>query len=164
MRQSNEERHACRLRLRPPCPSPSCLVFRLSASHLTRNLENDFASSIAAERIGLYKMGDPDMHAHMGINSVPIQMAVKFGVPLVIWGERDPALGTFLLDGIERFAPLVQIHTASPSTGSALRTAPIAIFSDSCIRRSNPGSPCGSDPSPGGHLVAKRSESFEPRP
>ncbi len=29
-------------------------------------------------RIGLRKMGDPDMHAHMGINSIPIQMAVRF--------------------------------------------------------------------------------------
>jgi len=29
-------------------------------------------------RIGLCKMGDSDMHAHMGINSVPIQMAAKF--------------------------------------------------------------------------------------
>lgn len=29
---------------------------------------------------------------------------------LVIWGEQDPALGTFLLDGLERFAPRVRIH------------------------------------------------------
>jgi pimeloyl-ACP methyl ester carboxylesterase len=28
----------------------------------------------------------------------------------VIWGERDPALGTFLLDGLERFAPRTRIH------------------------------------------------------
>ncbi len=29
---------------------------------------------------------------------------------LVIWGEKDPALGTFLLDGVERYAPRVRIH------------------------------------------------------
>jgi pimeloyl-ACP methyl ester carboxylesterase len=29
---------------------------------------------------------------------------------LVIWGLRDPALGPFLLDGLERFAPRVRIH------------------------------------------------------
>lgn len=29
---------------------------------------------------------------------------------LVIWGQRDPALGAFLLDGVERFAPHVRIH------------------------------------------------------
>jgi epoxide hydrolase 4 len=29
---------------------------------------------------------------------------------LVIWGERDGALGTELLDGLERFAPRVRVH------------------------------------------------------
>lgn len=29
---------------------------------------------------------------------------------LVIWGMQDPTLGAFLLDGLERFAPRVQIH------------------------------------------------------
>lgn len=29
---------------------------------------------------------------------------------LVIWGELDPALGPFLLDGLHRFAPRVRIH------------------------------------------------------
>lgn len=29
---------------------------------------------------------------------------------LIIWGRKDPALGAFLLDGVERFAPHVRIH------------------------------------------------------
>jgi pimeloyl-ACP methyl ester carboxylesterase len=29
---------------------------------------------------------------------------------LIIWGERDPALGTELLEGIERVAPRVRVH------------------------------------------------------
>lgn len=29
---------------------------------------------------------------------------------LVIWGEQDPALGVFLLEGVERFAPRVKVH------------------------------------------------------
>ena len=29
---------------------------------------------------------------------------------MVLWGERDPALGTFLLEGLERFASLLTIH------------------------------------------------------
>jgi pimeloyl-ACP methyl ester carboxylesterase len=29
---------------------------------------------------------------------------------LVIWGERDPALGTFLLDGLQRHVPRLQVH------------------------------------------------------
>ena len=55
-------------------------------------------------RIGLYKMGDPDMHCHMGINSVPIQMAVKFGVPLIIWGEH----GFMNLGGMHSYKDMVE--------------------------------------------------------
>ena len=55
-------------------------------------------------RIGLRRMGDPDMHAHMGINSVPIQAAVRYGVPLVIWGEH----GFMNLGGMHSYKDLVE--------------------------------------------------------
>jgi len=55
-------------------------------------------------RIGFRKMGDPDMHAHMGINSVPIQIAVKFDVPLIIWGEH----GFMNLGGMHSYKDLVE--------------------------------------------------------
>ncbi len=32
-------------------------------------------------------MGDMNWHAHCGIKTVPIQMAVRFGIPMVVWGE-----------------------------------------------------------------------------
>jgi len=38
-------------------------------------------------RVCFRKMGDMNWHAHCGINTYPIQVAVKFGVPLIIWGE-----------------------------------------------------------------------------
>lgn len=38
-------------------------------------------------RLCFRKMGDMNWHAHCGIFTVPIQMAVKFDIPLVIWGE-----------------------------------------------------------------------------
>lgn len=38
-------------------------------------------------RICFRKMGDMNWHAHCGIMTWPIQAAVKFGVPLIIWGE-----------------------------------------------------------------------------
>ena len=55
-------------------------------------------------RIGLRRMGDPDMHAHMGINSVPIQIAVRFGVPLIIWGEH----GFMNLGGMHSYKDMVE--------------------------------------------------------
>lgn len=38
-------------------------------------------------RLCFRKMGDMNWHAHCGIMTWPIQAAVKFNVPLVIWGE-----------------------------------------------------------------------------
>ncbi|MGI9422329.1 MAG: N-acetyl sugar amidotransferase [Hyphomicrobiaceae bacterium] len=55
-------------------------------------------------RVGLKRMGDPDMHAHMGINSIPIQMAVRFEVPLVIWGEH----GFMNLGGMHSYRDMVE--------------------------------------------------------
>jgi hypothetical protein len=49
-------------------------------------------------------MGDPDMHAHMGINSVPIQMAVRLGVPLIVWGEH----GFMHLGGMHSYKDMVE--------------------------------------------------------
>jgi len=44
-------------------------------------------------------------------DGMSLARAARTEVPtLVIWGERDPALGIFLLDGVARFAPRVRIH------------------------------------------------------
>ena len=38
-------------------------------------------------RLAFKKMGDMNWHAHCGIFTYPIQIAVKFNIPLIIWGE-----------------------------------------------------------------------------
>lgn len=38
-------------------------------------------------RICFKRMGDMNWHAHCGIKTVPVQMAVRFNIPIVIWGE-----------------------------------------------------------------------------
>ncbi len=38
-------------------------------------------------RICFKKMGDMNWHAHCGIFTLPIQVAVRFNVPMMIWGE-----------------------------------------------------------------------------
>ncbi len=38
-------------------------------------------------RLCFRKMGDMNWHAHCGIETYPIQMAVKYNVPLIMWGE-----------------------------------------------------------------------------
>jgi N-acetyl sugar amidotransferase len=40
-------------------------------------------------RICFRKMGDMNWHAHCGIMTYPIQIAVKFRIPLIVWGETS---------------------------------------------------------------------------
>ena len=41
-------------------------------------------------RLCFVKMGDMNWHAHCGIYTYPIQVAVKFKIPLIMWGEHGP--------------------------------------------------------------------------
>lgn len=42
-------------------------------------------------RLGFTVMGDMNWHNHIGICTVPMQLAVKFDIPIVIWGEHGYA-------------------------------------------------------------------------
>jgi hypothetical protein len=55
-------------------------------------------------RVGFRKMGDCDMHAHLGINCFPTQIAVKYQIPLVIWGEH----GFMDLGGMHSYRDMVE--------------------------------------------------------
>lgn len=43
---------------------------------------------IRMNRLGFRLQGDNNWHAHCGIFTVPIQVAVKYKVPLILWGEH----------------------------------------------------------------------------
>lgn len=43
---------------------------------------------IKMNRIGFKLQGDMNWHAHCGIFTVPIQVAVRYKVPLIMWGEH----------------------------------------------------------------------------
>jgi N-acetyl sugar amidotransferase len=79
-----------------------------------------FTSSVETlkklNRAGMKKMGDPDMHAHMGINAVPVQIAVKFNISLVIWGEH----GFMNMGGMHSYKDMVE-YTAKYRVEHLLR-------------------------------------------
>lgn len=55
-------------------------------------------------RICFKKMGDMNWHAHCGISTYPIQIAVKFNIPLIFWGEVAwDVSGMFDLDDFVEF-------------------------------------------------------------
>ena len=55
-------------------------------------------------RVGFKLMGDCDQHAHMGINTIPIRLAVLYNIPLIIWGEH----GFMNLGGMHSFDDMVE--------------------------------------------------------
>ncbi len=42
----------------------------------------------------LHKIGDPCWHCHSGIPAFTLQIAVKFNIPLIIWGESSAEFGS----------------------------------------------------------------------
>lgn len=75
-------------------------VFGCDHYHFTASIE----TLRKLNRAGLKKMGDPDMHAHMGINAVPVQIAVHFNISLVIWGEH----GFMNMGGMHSYKDMVE--------------------------------------------------------
>jgi N-acetyl sugar amidotransferase len=60
-------------------------------------------------RLCFRKMGDMNWHAHCGIMTYPIQVAVKFNVPLMIWGETAwDVSGMFEPDDFVEFSARVR--------------------------------------------------------
>jgi len=67
----------------------------------------------ALNREGFYKMGDMNWHAHVGIYTYPAIMAIKYNIPLMIWGEhgRTEVGGMYSLnDYVEMTAKYVREH------------------------------------------------------
>jgi hypothetical protein len=67
-----------------------------------------FTPSIAVlkkmNRLGMHMMGDMNWHAHAGIFTYPIRVAVQMGIPLMIWGEH----GFADLGGMHSYSDFVE--------------------------------------------------------
>lgn len=74
--------------------------------------ETDIAQYVESlSQPGALKAAVDYYRENMMSDGMDLARSARAEVPsLVIWGERDPALGVFLLDGVARFAPRVRIH------------------------------------------------------
>ncbi|MDO8499648.1 MAG: N-acetyl sugar amidotransferase [bacterium] len=75
-------------------------VFNADCVEFTPSLE-------IVKKLNLYgftKTGDPNWHTHAGIFTTPIVVAVKYKVPLIIWGEH----GFMNLGGMHSYKDLVE--------------------------------------------------------
>jgi N-acetyl sugar amidotransferase len=85
---------------------------------------------IKMNRIGFRLQGDMNWHAHCGIFSTPIQVAVRYQVPLILWGEH----GFMDLGGMYSYNDFVEF-TAKHRLEHALRGFDWYDFTDEGLER-----------------------------
>jgi N-acetyl sugar amidotransferase len=85
---------------------------------------------VKMNRIGLRLQGDMNWHAHCGIFTVPIQVAVRYRVPLILWGEH----GFMDLGGMFSHSDFVEF-TAKHRLEHALRGFDWHDFTDDGLER-----------------------------
>lgn len=62
------------------------MVEKLGCDHIRFTPSPKTVKKLA--KLSLKKMGDVCWHCHAGIHTYPVQIAVKFKIPLLIWGEQ----------------------------------------------------------------------------
>lgn len=58
---------------------------RFDVDHIMYTPKRSLVNRLAKK--SLYKIGDSCWHCHAGVGAFPLQVAVKFNIPLLIWGE-----------------------------------------------------------------------------
>ena len=67
------------------------ILDKLGVDHVLFSPSRDLVNRIAKK--SLYAIGDPCWHCHAGVGAFPLQAAVKFGIPLIVWGESVAETG-----------------------------------------------------------------------
>ena len=62
------------------------LVKKFQVDHLRLTVNPELVRQLSIE--SLNKMGDMFWHSHCGIYTFPVQIAIKYRIPLIIWGEE----------------------------------------------------------------------------
>ena len=67
------------------------ILEKLNVDHLMFTPNRGLVNKIAKQ--SLYMIGDSCWHCRAGIGSFPLQAAIKFQIPLIIWGESFAEAG-----------------------------------------------------------------------
>ena len=65
---------------------------------------------IKLNRVGFNKVGDMNWHCHTGILTVPMQYAVRFKIPYVIYGETNDILGIYKPEDYAEFTNRLRVE------------------------------------------------------
>lgn len=101
-------------------------------------------------RIGLQRVGDIAWPEHVGIFTIPVRVAVQYGISLLVWGENSQneyggpsgASGNHILDRrwLEEFGGLLGLRVSDLPAGSGIdekELYPYQYPSDEELRRAN---------------------------
>ena len=61
------------------------IIEKFNVDHIMFTLNRDLINRLMKQ--SLKGIGDPCWHCHIGVGSFPLKVAVKFNIPLIIWGE-----------------------------------------------------------------------------
>ncbi len=61
------------------------ILEKMNIDHIMFTPNRELVNKIARE--SLYQIGDSCWHCHSGVGAFPLQVAVKYRVPLIVWGE-----------------------------------------------------------------------------
>ena len=67
---------------------------------------------IKLNRVGFNKVGDMNWHNHTGILTVPMQYAVRFKIPYVIYGETNDILGIYKPEDYSEYTNRLRVEFA----------------------------------------------------
>ena len=67
------------------------ILEKLNVDHIMFTPNRGLINKIAKQ--SLYMIGDSCWHCHAGVGSFPLQAAIKFKIPLIIWGESIAEAG-----------------------------------------------------------------------
>lgn len=67
------------------------IIERTGVEHMMLTPNQTSIGKIARE--SLYQIGDSCWHCHAGVGAFPLQIAVKFKIPLIVWGESIAEVG-----------------------------------------------------------------------
>lgn len=67
------------------------ILEKMNVDHILFTPNRDLVNRIARE--SLTAIGDPCWHCHAGVGSFPLQVAVKYKIPLIVWGESSAEAG-----------------------------------------------------------------------
>lgn len=76
-------------------------IEKMNIDHIMFTPNRDLVNRIA--RRSLETIGDACWHCHAGVNSFTLQVAVKWNIPLIIWGESTAEYGLSTYDKPDKF-------------------------------------------------------------